>query len=267
MASAARTVLARKPTVTGLGPFAAVPTYVPLGRPSRLLNVALPTALVLNIVAGHLVALDGNLDSLTASRHKLDNGVQYDQVWALAPASLLVNGGHQYWVAWADNSSVWRIVRDASLVCWSGHTLALTPAASASQKYTSAGRGVLVFKSRHQMYEIQLAAGEEVAIYRRAVIASTAERIEGSHGPEPLGPEKNRHVSPHAPLRDRDIREWPSVKTIQEAIKIRVWRALETARQVLKPAGPGLARAAARRGESPVQTFRGPGSVLVDTAE
>lgn len=171
--------LAEKPQVSGLGPFAATPSFTPLGQSSRLLNITLPAKSVLNISDGSIVAIDGDINALESSRCALEGGFEYDKVYCSSPISLLIKGHNQsYCVVPVSHDDTWTIIKKSAIVSWSGRDFTLrTPNALKSTFLKTTGGGKIVFSGSDQMYEINIESGEQVRVNAHAIIATTATSI------------------------------------------------------------------------------------------
>ncbi|ODV80637.1 uncharacterized protein CANTADRAFT_37599, partial [Suhomyces tanzawaensis NRRL Y-17324] len=166
-----------KPTVTGNGPFVALPEFEPIGSPSHLLNVSLPSSSKLNIRSGSMVAIDGDLSKLASTTRWLTPHTDYEEVRTNAAVSLVINGnGENYSIIdIKDAREQWSILRDDSIVAWTGFSLKLTPTSIVRREnsFLSYGKGVIVVNSPTQLLEITLKEGEEMVVNPDSLVATS----------------------------------------------------------------------------------------------
>lgn len=159
-------------TGTGRGPFIELPKFSPIGSPGSLLKMQIPASSTVNIRSGSMIALNGNLDSLSL-RQKTDSDFQLLE--AMAPATMVMSGNHDeaYRVLDVSNDRKWTVLRARDITAWCGYDMelqrcSLTPTIEA---YRTSGRGTMVVSGGSSLYEVNLSPREEMDVIPEHLIA------------------------------------------------------------------------------------------------
>lgn len=172
------------PTGTGSGPFIELPDFTPLGSPSHILSITVPRSSHLNIRSGAVVAINGDLGAVSGTTQQLTKNTEYQALYTEEPLSLLVNGDSQkdssnrsYTVLEVtDKSEKWTVLRDDSIVAWTGYDFQLdaAPILEKHRSFVTNGKGFLVVGGQDQLFDVLLQKGEEMAINPASLVATTA---------------------------------------------------------------------------------------------
>ena len=198
-------------------------TFEVLGAPHSLLSVALPASSNLCTRRGTLVALNGRAAEATSTLAVLWPGaraprappVLYQRVSSPSPLTCLLatNTPHTtFCVLTLDGSAAWTLAQPAALLAWSGHGLAVRPAAVA-------GRGLVALAGRGNVYRVVLQPGEEFLARASSLLAYSV--------PPGAAPSPSRLPTPARRLRLQVpplvTRRLPAVPWLVAVRTSRVW--------------------------------------------
>lgn len=171
-------LLAAKPLVLGNGPFIDIPKFVPIGHPSHLLNITIPSAGRLNIRHGYVVAVDGNLDGAMTTATNIQ-GLEYHVIQPFSPLLVLVAGNAANYALLENTpSEKWTVVNLHNIIAWSGYNLDLRPVhiLEKCHSYQTSGEGTVVINSdQGALFNLDVGEGEELIVNPSSVVATTTE--------------------------------------------------------------------------------------------
>ncbi|KAK6454975.1 uncharacterized protein RJT20DRAFT_136142 [Scheffersomyces xylosifermentans] len=169
--------LAAKPQFTGGGPFVELPSFTPIGSPSKLLNISLPQSSKLSIRSGSMVAINGDLQKVKSSTRFLTSTTDYQELESATPVSLVINGNNgNYSIIEIHNpNEEWVVLNHDNIIAWTGFGFKLEPI-SLFQKLSSfktSGKGVLVVNGDNELFAIEVPSNEEILVSPQSLIATT----------------------------------------------------------------------------------------------
>lgn len=166
--------IGQKPTVTGNGPFVEEPHFEPLGDPSRLLNIRLPQSSKVNVRAGSIVSINGNISDISYDVKNLSPNTFYQQLYTESSNSFAISSksGNYSIIEVENGNEEWTILRNNSLISWTeGLKLKEIDSFSKIRSFRSFGKGKIVVGGESPIYGINLDANEEILINPNALVA------------------------------------------------------------------------------------------------
>ncbi|EGW35470.1 uncharacterized protein SPAPADRAFT_48460 [Spathaspora passalidarum NRRL Y-27907] len=158
-----KTKVIQKPLVTGNGPFIELPKFIPIDE--QLLNITLPKHSSLNIRNGSLLAINGNITDIQSVPSN-----SYQKLTSSGFNSLVINGNYSI----VDTKDTWTILNEQDLIAYTGYNFDVTPTSILSKfrSIQTKGDGTIVLNGN--LFNIELAANEEILVNPNALIATTS---------------------------------------------------------------------------------------------
>lgn len=164
-----------------------------IGSPSSLLSVTLSASQRLYTRRGTLVSVTGKVENAQStlsllsplSRAPLGIPFLYQRISSTTPITALIgtkSPSTSFSVLHLDGTTDYMIAQRNALLAWTGHTLRLSPRlqqglAPANWGATHVtGRGLVALASPGQIYELNLAEGEELTLHPSHVVAYSVTR-------------------------------------------------------------------------------------------